>query len=179
MSERAVRVVLGRIGRPHGVKGAVFVDSFTDPPEALFEYSPWRLETSDGGERDYRPVQAQVVDAGRIDRFRVALEGVESREAAAALTGCEVRVDRSALPATAEGEFYLADLLGLEVRNLEGVSLGRVAEFLDAPANPVMVVKPGAADAAAGERWLPVTRQHLRRVDLAAGVVWMDWPADF
>ena len=101
------------------------------------------------------------------------LAGVETREDAARLTGAGIEVERTALPDPGERQYYLVDLLGLVVRNVEGIELGRVDHFVDAPANRVMVVR--------GERehWLPVTPQHLRKVDRDAGTIVVDWPADF
>ena len=59
------------------------------------------------------------------------------------------------------------------VRNLEGVEFGTLERFVDMPASPVMVVKGET------ERWLPVTRQHLQRIDPEERCLWVDWPADF
>ena len=74
----------------------------------------------------------------------------------------ELWVERRELPALAAGEFYRADLVGFEVVNLAGRTLGRVDHFLDLPANAVMVVS-GERD-----RWVPVGGQQLFRVDVGA-----------
>jgi ribosomal 30S subunit maturation factor RimM len=61
----------------------------------------------------------------------------------------------------------------LRVVNQQGLELGRVERFIDTPAHAVMVVR------GAEELWLPVTPQHLRRVDLANGEIRVDWsPAE-
>jgi len=77
-----------------------------------------------------------------------------------------------ALPPTAAQEHYRDDLLGFEVRNRDGVTLGRVSHFVEAPASAVMVVK--------GERehWVPAVPRHLMKVDVARGEIEVDWPAD-
>ncbi|HNS28836.1 MAG TPA: ribosome maturation factor RimM, partial [Steroidobacteraceae bacterium] len=101
------------------------------------------------------------------------LVGVDSRDDAARLTGAVIEVEREALPDPGEKQHYWVDLIGLAVRNVEGEALGRVDHFVEAPANDVMVVR--------GERehWVPVTPQHLVKVDRAAGTIVVDWPADF
>lgn len=100
------------------------------------------------------------------------LEGIEDRDRAAALSGAVIEVDRAELPPTGEREYYQADLLGLPVRNLQGAELGKVDYFLDTPTGPKMVVK------GAREYWIPAVPQHLSKVDLAAGLVLVDWPLD-
>jgi 16S rRNA processing protein RimM len=106
------------------------------------------------------------------DRLVARLEGIEDRDRAAALTGAVIEVDREQLPPTGEREYYQADLIGLPVRNLEGVELGKVSYFLETPTGPMMVVQ--------GEReyWVPAVPKHLSKVDLAAGSIVVDWSAE-
>jgi 16S rRNA processing protein RimM len=114
--------------------------------------------------------------------LQVRLEGVDSRDEAQRCVGSVIEVPRSELPEPGPGEFYRADLIGCVVRNLDGAQLGLLDHFIDAPANAVMVVRePAAADGArpGRERWLPLTPRHLRRVDVAARTIWVDWPEDF
>ncbi|HTX05933.1 MAG TPA: ribosome maturation factor RimM [Steroidobacteraceae bacterium] len=172
---------LGRIGAPFGLAGWVHVSSHTDPPEALLEYRDWALRPERGERQRYRLIEGQVQGKRLIAR----LEGIESRDGAALLTGARVEIERAELPPTGDREYYRADLIGLEVENLEGVALGRVAYFIDAPAGVVMVVEdldrvaPGErAPADRREHWVLAIPAHLRRVDLAARRIWVDWPAE-
>jgi 16S rRNA processing protein RimM len=163
------RVVLGRIGGAHGVRGWMRVRSFTDPPEALLGYPGWQLRREDGQQQD-----CEVRDAewhGAV--LRVALVGVEDRDAAELLRGAAITVERAALRRLARREYYQDDLLGFEVRNEQGALLGTLSHFIDAPAAPVMVVT------GAREYWIPAAPPHLRRVELAARMVRVDWPEDF
>jgi 16S rRNA processing protein RimM len=163
-------IELGRLGPPYGIRGWVHVDSFTDPPDGLLKYREWGLKLA-SGERVTRRV---VAGRGHGRGLVVQLEGVASREGAAALTGAMVEVERAALPPAGEYQYYRADLLGLTVRNLEGRTLGTVSHFVDAPAGAVMVARePGGR-----EHWVLASPKHLRSVDLAAGVVVVDWPAE-
>jgi 16S rRNA processing protein RimM len=100
------------------------------------------------------------------------LEGIEDRDQAAALRGAVIEVDRAELPPTGEREYYQADLIGLPVRNLEGIDLGKVDYFVDTPTGPMMVVK------GEGQYWVPAVPKHLSKVDLAAGLILVDWPAN-
>ncbi len=160
-------VVLGRIGAPFGVQGWVKVTSYTDPPEGIASYATWELVGGGGAGR------RTVLDWKRAGRaVAVRLEGVESREAARALTGCEVRVDRAELPPTAPGEVYWHDLMGLAAFSPEGVPLGRVDGVLELPAHPVLVL------AGERERLVPLVRERLIEVDLEAGRLTLDWHPD-
>ncbi len=161
-------VELGRLGSPFGVKGWVRVRSFTDPPAGMLDFARWTLRTAAGERSERRLLEGRAQGKGLV----VHLEGVDGRDAAAALGGAWVEIAREQLPAPGARQFYRADLLGLAVRNLEGVELGAVLHFVEAPAGPVMVVQDGAE-----QRWIPAMPPHLRQVDLDAGRIIVDWPA--
>jgi 16S rRNA processing protein RimM len=163
-------VELGRVGAPFGVKGWIHVDSYTDPPDGLLEYPQWMLRVG-SGERITRKL---LEGRPQGDRLVAKLEGVEDRDAASVLTGAVIEVLRAEMPALRKRQYYRADLVGLAVRNLEGVSMGNVAQFVDAPSGPVMVVK----DAEGREHWVLATPQYLRRVEVDAGLIVVDWPVD-
>jgi 16S rRNA processing protein RimM len=163
-------IELGRLGAPYGTKGWLHVDSYTDPPDGLLRYREWALRLANG-ERVTRRVAA---GRGHGRGLVAQLEGVASREDAAALTGAIVEVERAALPPAGEHEYYRADLEGLAVRNLEGVSLGTVSHFVDMPGGAVMVAKePGGR-----EHWVLASPKHLRTVDLVQRMIVVDWPAE-
>jgi 16S rRNA processing protein RimM len=163
-------VELGRLGAPYGIKGWLHVESYTEPPERLLEYRLWTLRLA-SGER----VQRQLLE-GRAHgaALVVRLDGATQRETAAQLTGAWVEVERAALPQPAQGEFYRADLVGFAVANLQGADLGTVSHFVDAPRGVVMVTKgPGGA-----EHWVLAEPTHLKKVDLAARTIVVDWPVE-
>jgi 16S rRNA processing protein RimM len=161
-------IQLGRVGAPWGVKGWVHIDSYTDPPDGILEYRRWMLRLGSGERVSHRIAEGHP----HSDRIVARLEGIEDRDRAAALTGAVIEVDRAELPPTGEREYYQADLIGLPVRNLEGVDLGKVGYFLETPTGPMMVVQ--------GEReyWIPAVPKHLSKVDLVAGLIRVDWSAE-
>jgi len=159
------RIEVGRLGAAHGVRGWLRVQSFTDPPQRLFEWKRWQLQS--GGE--LKLLEARPQGNGWIAR----IEGVEERNAASRLSGQMLLVDREELPATTGREHYRVDLVGFEVQNMEGALLGTIDHFVDTPGNAVMVIK------GAREHWVPVSGQHLRIVDKDARRAIVDWPEDF
>lgn len=164
---------MGRILAPFGVKGWVKVESFSKSPENLARYRSWWIGgAGKGGE--WR--EAQVTEVARHGNRLVArLESCDSPEAAAGYRGSEVAVARDALPPTAENEFYQADLIGLEVRNLNDERLGTVAGLFDNGAHEVMRVAGGEG----GERLLPFIPSVVRSVDIGAGRILVDWGRDW
>ncbi|THD12095.1 ribosome maturation factor RimM [Metallibacterium scheffleri] len=164
-------VVLGRVVGQHGLRGELKLFSYTAPPERIFDYRVWRLKAADGREIELKRINGRVQGKALI----VSLPGVLDRDAALAWMDAEVSVARAALPPLAQGEFYWADLEGLEVVTLEGVSLGKVSHLLSTGANDVMVVRD-----AERERLLPfVPGQWVQQVDLAAGRIVVDWDPAF
>jgi 16S rRNA processing protein RimM len=161
--------VLGRIATAHGIRGWLKVASYTEPLDALLEYPRWLLRRSDGSEQAYELEDAEF--DGR--NLRVALVGVEDRNAAELLRGCDIVVPRSELPQANDKEYYQQDLLGFEVRNLEGEVLGTLSHFVGGTALPLMAVR------GAREVWIPAVPVHLKRVDLAARQLLVDWPSDW
>ena len=166
-------VEVGRLGAAHGVRGWLRVQSFTDPPQRLFEWRRWLLQPQGddtrGATREVKLMESRPQGNGWIAK----LEGVEERDAASRLAGQMVLVSREELPPTEGREFYRADLVGFEVRNVEGARLGVVDHFIDTPGNAVMVIR------GAREYWVPVTAHHLRRIVAGDRSLIVDWPEDF
>jgi 16S rRNA processing protein RimM len=163
-------IELGRLGAPYGIKGWIRVESHTDPPERLLEYREWNLRLASGERLRRRVAGGRVQAAGLVAQ----LDGVGGRDEAAHFTGAVIEVERAELPEPPQRQYYRADLIGLKVRNLQGADLGRVSHFVDAPAGAIMVSR----EAGGREHWVLATPRHLRKVDLAAGVIEVDWPAE-
>jgi 16S rRNA processing protein RimM len=162
--ESSALIELGIVGAPFGVRGWVKVRSYTDPPERLLEHRDLQLRLG-VAQRTYR-VEASGRSGGRLT---VKLAGIEDRDQAQALRGAQVCVPRGELPPRDERDFYRADLVGCEVVNLSGVRLGLVEHFVETPAQVLMVVR------GTKEYWVPAVPRHLRRVDLPARQVVVDW----
>jgi 16S rRNA processing protein RimM len=162
--ESSALIELGVVGAPFGVRGWVKLRSHTDPPERILDHRDLQLGLG-GAWRAFR-----IESSGRSGgQLTVKLNGIEDRDQAQALRGAPVCVPRSELPQREDRDFYRADLIGCEVVNLAGVRLGIVQYFVETPAHALMVVR------GAQEYWVPAVPQHLRRVDLRARQVVVDW----
>jgi 16S rRNA processing protein RimM len=164
--ERKV-VTLGHISGVHGVKGWVKIHSMTEPREAIFEYQPWLL----GPTHEV----VQVSEGKKHGKHLIALlKDIRDREEAESLLNRQIAVYRDQFPDLPETEFYWADLIGLKVNSQDGANLGTIKDMLATGANDVMVVQ--------GEKELLipfVLDLYVKQVDLALGVVTVDWDPDF
>jgi len=159
---------MGRIAAPFGVKGWVKVQPFTAETKSLTAYATWWLGR-DGDWQEHPIEQAQA--QGRV--VVAKLKDCEDPETAMLLRGRQVAVPREAFPQTAANEFYWADLIGLRVVNGAEQDFGEVTEILETGANEVLVVSGER------ERLIPFIADVIREVDLDAGVVRVDWGADY
>ena len=163
---------MGRVGAPFGVKGWIKIYALSARPGNLRDYPVWWL----GHEGDWRETR---VAAAKVhgDTLVAQLDGVADREAAVALKGLEIAVPREQLPDAADNEFYWADLIGLKVVNTEQHEFGRVARILQTGANDVLVVASGNINER--ETLIPFIADAITDVDLAAGVISVDWGQDY
>lgn len=145
------RVLVGEIGRPHGVRGLVKLRSFTADPAAIDRYGPL---TNEAG---VRRLTLTVLAEGLA-----RIEGVADRDAAARLTGTRLYVERDRLPPPDAEEFYLADLVGLRAEAATGEALGVIRAVEEHGAGPFLVLDGPP------ERMVPFTRACVPVVDLAA-----------
>ncbi|MFZ5789468.1 MAG: ribosome maturation factor RimM [Pseudomonadota bacterium] len=159
MSEAGkARVLIGVIAAAHGVRGLVRVKSFTAEPDGIAAYGP---VTDASGKRVFRLSLAGKTKGGALLR----IEGVADRNAAEALKGTKLYVDRAQLPALeGEDEFYQTDLVGLRVEGRDGRTLGHVKAVLNYGAGDVLEIGDGRTSLL-----LPFTKKVVPVVDIAGG----------
>lgn len=155
---------MGRVAGSYGVRGWVKVVPDGGALEGLAGSRQWWI-----GETPYL-VSAKVHGATVVAKP----EGVATREEALQLKGLPVSVERSALPAPEEGRYYLADLVGLEVVNEQGDSLGKAVHFFSNGAQDVMEVQ-----GAEKKHLVPWVAAIVKAVDLEAKRVVVEWEADW
>ena len=117
-------ITVGEIAGAFGIKGWVKIFSHTDPIQNILDYGPWLLTNLDGT-KEFK------VLSGRIHgNYVIALlEGVEDRDKAQKLKSSKISVPRDSFPRLESG-YYWADLIGLQVTNLDGVGLGNIEQML-------------------------------------------------
>lgn len=169
---------VGRITRVFGVKGWVRIHSQTEPIDNIFNYQPWFLKTKHG----VKP--AEIAEWRPHGQFFIArIVGVDDRHAAELLCPVDIAVEKEALEVLEDGEFYWHQLEGLRViSEFDGqvVDLGRVKTLLPTGANDVLVVVGDEHSRDQKERLIPyVPDQFVTHIDLADGVIRVDWDPNF
>lgn len=162
-------VVMGRVAGLFGLQGWVKLFSHTEPRTGILDYDPLYRQTPTG----WQPLhleQGRPQGKGIVAKF----VGIDDRDAATALLEQTLAVTREQLPTVADDEYYWADLEGLQVLTSDGRELGVIDHLFDTGANDVMVVRGER------ERLIPfVLDRVVREVDLASGIVRVDWDPEF
>lgn len=134
----------------------------------------WWLGTDPEG-ADWIPYTLKGCKAhGKAGGLVAAFEEVPDRNGAEAIDGFYIAVPRDALPKPEEGEYYWADLIGLEVLNTSDVRLGVVKGLLSTGAHDVLQVQDGDV-----ERLIPFVASYVTDVDAAVGRILVEWEADW
>jgi 16S rRNA processing protein RimM len=155
---------MGRVAGSYGVRGWLKVAPERGSEEALAAAKEWWI-----GADAHTVAEAKIHGATVVAK----LAGIESREQALGLKGQVVAVRREALPEPGEGRYYLADLVGLEVLNERGETLGVVRQTFSNGAQDVIEV--------AGDRTrlIPWVAAIVKEVDLSKGQIHVEWGADW
>ncbi|MDX6344285.1 MAG: rRNA processing protein RimM [Trebonia sp.] len=162
-----MQVTVGRIGRPHGIRGDVVVGVRTDEPELRFAPGS-RLDT-DPAEVGPLTVAGRKWHSGEL---LVRFEGVTGRDAAAELRGAWLTVDSATIaPPKDPDEFRDADLVGLSVRTVDGTQVGTVDDVLHS-GQDVLVIK--SADGR--ETMVPFVKPLVPDVDIPGGMLTINPP---
>jgi 16S rRNA processing protein RimM len=174
-----MRLIVGRAGRPHGIRGEVVIGVRTDEPDLRFAVGATldaRSTSDDAGPENGAGGERLTVASVRwhSGQLLVAFAGITDRTAAAELTGSWLSVDSSQLPDTGDpDEFRDYELIGLSVRTCAGDPVGVVTDVLHYGQDLLVVRRQ---DEPGGEALVPFVRAIVPEVDLGAGVVVIDPP---
>jgi 16S rRNA processing protein RimM len=133
-ADQPARILLGRIAGAHGIRGEVLVHTYTEAPENIGAYGAL---SDAGGARQFKLKVVRVTPKGVIAH----VAGVADRNAAEVLKGVELYVERSRLPAAADGEFYFADLLGLTAVDADGKTIGSIVSVQNFGAGDLLEIR--------------------------------------
>jgi 16S rRNA processing protein RimM len=183
-----MRLIVGRIGRPHGIRGEVIVGVRTDEPDLRFAAGavldvecspPGPGRAGEGAGVAVRDGQLTVASARwHSGQLLVAFAGITDRTAAGELTGTWLSVDSSQLPESCDpDEFRDHELIGLSVRTSAGDAVGVVADVLHYGQDLLVVRQDGDQDGGnVGEYLVPFVKAIVPEIDVSAGVLVIDPP---
>lgn len=169
MSDQEHWVVIGRFGRPHGIKGFISIYSFTDPRDNILSYSDWHAFVNNA----WQPIKLLSAQANNKN-IVAQIEGFSERELVARLTNAEIAIHKKQLAPLAAGEYYWHQLIGMHVVDQQGQPFGTVVEIMPTGSNDVLVVQ--------GEKrhlipYLP--DQFVVSVNDTTRMIVVDWDLDF
>lgn len=161
------KILLAQIGAPHGIKGEVRVKPFGEP-DMLDQYG--KLETKEGKKFKIKRMRPQK------NMMVVKFEGVNTREEAEALNRVELFIDRAKLPELEEeDEFYIEDLIGMDVLDESGVQLGTVLAVPNFGAGDMLEIKPTNSSST---YYLPFTKEVVPEIDFENASLTVEPPAE-
>lgn len=162
-------VIVGRFGRPHGIKGFVSVYSFTEPSDNILSYTDWHVYLNNAWK------SIKILSVQTHSKTIVAqIEGFPERESVARLTNCEIAIQKNQLAPLTAGEYYWHQLIGMKVVNQQEQEFGQVVEIMPTGSNDVLVVQ--------GEKkhlipYLP--GQFIIKIDENSRTITVNWDMDF
>ncbi|MCG2585671.1 ribosome maturation factor RimM [Massilia sp. TS11] len=163
-------IEVGYLAGAYGVVGMVRVRPHSTEADALLSVKTWWLEKS-GHLYPVQVRQARYHSGDVVARF----DGPADRDAAEALKGHVVKISRAEFPALPEDEYYWTDLIGLQVINEQGETIGTVHDMMHNGAQSILRVE--RADAS--ETLIPFVDQFVKTVDLAGKRITVDWGLDY
>jgi 16S rRNA processing protein RimM len=164
-------IIIGKISGVFGVHGWVKIFSFTEPRDNILTYKPWLI-------RNKSDWQTMEIVKGRTQgkTLVVQIEGVDDRDKAHALIGCDIAINSEQLRALEENDFYWRDLIGLDVQEVNSGLIGNVQSIMATGANDVLVVI-GKDDAGKKrEILIPYLLDDvIKKIDLDENRILVDW----
>jgi 16S rRNA processing protein RimM len=162
-------LIVGKFGRPHGIKGLITVVSFTEPRENIVNYTHWHVHTHE----HWQPLA--LIETKINNKFILAkIEGYHAPEQVAALTNIEIAIKREQLKTLQSNDYYWHDLIGMQVLNQKGIVLGDVTDMMATGSNDVLIVQGNR------RHLIPyIPRDVIVNINTSQRIITVDWDADF
>ncbi len=160
--------ILGRFGAAHGVRGWLYLNSFTDPIDNIFNYPKWLVQHCDQW-------QTLHVEQKKIhnEKCLVKIQEINDRELARQYTHNNIAIPRTSLAPLADGDYYWQDLIGTKVITQEGISLGTIQSLMATGSNDVLVI------IGTRKHLVPYIDDILIKIDITKKEMIVDWDPDF
>jgi len=173
-------IEVGRILDAWGIKGWFKVLPYSADPEALFSSKRWFLLPTEKGLNTFDGVGLLTIKEAKThsDTVVACTQDINDRSAADALRGARIFISRSSFPTAQKNEYYWVDLIGLEVVNREGFSLGQVRDLLTTGPQTVLVIDR-LQDGKLVEIMIPFVAVYIDDVSLSERRILVDWQADY
>jgi 16S rRNA processing protein RimM len=178
-------IEIGRVLGAWGIKGWIRVQPFSSDPTALFSSRRWFIRPPEKpGPKPVAlpPVLRITQSKEQGDDVVASAQELPDRTAAEAMKGARIFISRASFPTAGDGEYYWVDLLGLDVVNRQGETLGTVTDLIDTGVHSVLRVRRTAGEAGATadeERLIPFVAAYVDDVNLPERRITVDWGLDY
>lgn len=171
---------VGRILDAWGVQGWVKILPFSSDPKAIMSARRWYLAPATRGTKGFEHNSLVRIKEVKVhsDVIVARFNDINDRTAAEMLKGARIFIPRSSFPSTQEDEYYWVDLIGLQVINLEGQTLGKVEDLMSTGPQTVLVIK-NENTPKNQEILIPFVSAYITHVELAQQRILVDWPLDY
>ena len=160
------KIIVGAIGDAFGVKGWSHLISFTDPQDNIFNYQQWQLQVDRQDKNHFAPTQLESYKP-HGNGFVIKIVDVNDRDQALLLKGKSIAVERTELPTLKKDEYYWSDLVGLNVMNTKGDSLGAIDHLFETGSNDVIVTTT--------HLYIPYLKSVIKEIDLGKKIMVVEW----
>jgi 16S rRNA processing protein RimM len=169
-------VIVGKFGRPQGIKGLIRVISFTAPSDNILQYPDWFIPKQGS---TWQPVK-RLDERMTPQHILAEIDGYTSREAVSLLTNTEIAVPGEVLPVLDAEEHYWHELIGMRVMHHTGVLMGTVDSILETGANDVLVVVDADNKHETKRRLIPYLLDDvIQQIDKKSREITVCWDLDF
>lgn len=159
MSNEKALITVGMISKPHNLNGALKVFPITDFPERFLERQEILLEAN--GKLELMKISSVSLHNGFLI---MQLDGIDSFEKAEKLKGAYLKIAQNQLAPLGENEFYIFQLINMDVKDIQGNHIGKLTEVLKTGANDVYVVKNKDNK----EILIPALKKVIKKIDIKA-----------
>jgi len=166
------KILLGKLGKPHGVKGFLYIHYYGKDANKLTNYEGLFLE-------DGKTVKVEKLLLQK-DRVILKFHETNSRNDSEKLRDKELFILEDSLPELDDSQAYYFELEGFSVKNLNNVYLGKIKEILETNANDVLVIEPTKSSIDEKQRLVPYIKDNVvREINKKDKSLLIDWPEDF
>lgn len=163
-------VVIGRFGRPHGIKGFVSVISFTEPRENIIHYANWHIQGLDNQWQALNVLKTEINNKSILAQ----IHHYDTREQVTSLTNRTIAIKRAQLKKLAPNEYYWHQLVGMTVVNKNNEIIGVVDDLMETGSNDVLIVTGNK------RVLIPYLLEDVvLAIDALRGVITVEWDVDF
>ena len=158
-------ICVGSVGKSKGLKGEFRLNSYCLPKENILTYSKLKIEGYDTHSIEY--IKSEK------NHFIAKLKEINDIESISKLTNSKIYIYKDDLPDLKNNEYYWHELIGLDVKNNEGMHFGKVDSLIETGANDVLVVLGDK------EYLIPYIKQVILEVNLETNMIRVDWQDDY